>query len=128
MNVATSPPKQVTFGLLGQPNTGKSTIFNALTGSRQHVGNWSEKTVERKDGVFTRRGKQYKVVDLPDTYSLSANSDEEIITRNYVMQSEADLVFVLVEGCQKVLNVYTVVLCFRLICYCAYLRKDIMEN
>ena len=65
------------IGLLGQPNTGKSTLFNALTGARQHVGNWPGKTVEKKEGVFKYKGKAYTLLDLPGTYSLSANSEEE---------------------------------------------------
>ena len=68
-----------TIALLGQPNSGKSTLFNGLTGSRQHVGNWPGKTVERKDGFFSYNDVTYKIVDLPGTYSLSANSDEEPI-------------------------------------------------
>ena len=54
-----------TIALLGQPNSGKSTLFNGLTGSRQHVGNWPGKTVERKDGFFSHNGITYKIVDLP---------------------------------------------------------------
>ena len=68
--------KEKTIALLGQPNSGKSTLFNGLTGSRQHVGNWPGKTVERKDGSFSYKDISYKIVDLPGTYSLSANSDE----------------------------------------------------
>lgn len=73
-----------TIALLGQPNSGKSTLFNGLTGSRQHVGNWPGKTVERKDGSFVHKDTTYKIIDLPGTYSLSANSDEEVVTRNYI--------------------------------------------
>ena len=63
--------------LLGQPNSGKSTVYNALTGSRQHVGNWPGKTVEKKDGFYTYNGTRYFVTDLPGSYGLSGNSDEE---------------------------------------------------
>ena len=73
-----------TIALLGQPNSGKSSLFNGLTGSRQHVGNWPGKTVERKDGSFVHKDTTYKIIDLPGTYSLSANSDEEVVTRNYI--------------------------------------------
>ena len=57
-----------TIALLGQPNSGKSTLFNGLTGSRQHVGNWPGKTVERKDGSFVHKDTTYKIIDLPGTY------------------------------------------------------------
>ena len=70
----------VSIALLGQPNSGKSTLFNALTGLHQHVGNWPGKTVEQKEGHFEHDGKLYTVTDLPGSYSLSANSDEEVIT------------------------------------------------
>ena len=73
-----------TIALLGQPNSGKSTVFNTLTGLKQHVGNWPGKTVEKKEGTFTRNGKEYAVADLPGSYSLTANSDEEVITRDFI--------------------------------------------
>ena len=68
------------IALLGQPNSGKSTIYNNLTGARQHVGNWAGKTVEKNEGSYTYGGKKYFVTDLPGSYGLSGNSDEEIIT------------------------------------------------
>lgn len=89
-----------TIALLGQPNSGKSTLFNGLTGSRQHVGNWPGKTVGRKDGSFAYKDVTYKIVDLPGTYSLSANSDEEVVTRNYIDSGEADLVCILADASQ----------------------------
>ena len=89
-----------TIALLGQPNAGKSTLFNALTGSHQHVGNWPGKTVEQKDGTFTYENEEYTIVDLPGTYSLSANSDEEIITRDYIADGKADLVCILADASQ----------------------------
>lgn len=92
--------KQPTIALLGQPNSGKSTLFNGLTGARQHVGNWPGKTVEKKEGYFERKGKRYRVTDLPGTYSLSANSEEEIITRDYIASGEADLVCILADSSQ----------------------------
>ena len=66
---------ETVIALLGQPNSGKSTLFNGLTGLKQHVGNWPGKTVEKKEGSFTWNDKKYIVADLPGTYSLSANSD-----------------------------------------------------
>lgn len=89
-----------TIALLGQPNSGKSTLFNGLTGSHQHVGNWPGKTVEKMEGTFTYEQEEYAIVDLPGTYSLSANSDEEIITRDYIADGNADLVCVLADASQ----------------------------
>ena len=92
--------KKYTIALLGQPNSGKSTLFNGLTGARQHVGNWPGKTVEKKAGTFAHDGKEYEVVDLPGSYSLVANSDEEVVTRDYIESGKADLVCILVDASQ----------------------------
>lgn len=94
------------IALLGQPNSGKSTLFNQLTGSKQHIGNWPGKTVERKIGKFVRKGVAYEVVDLPGSYSLSANSDEEVITRNYIANGNADLICVFVDASQLERSMY----------------------
>ena len=91
---------EIVIALLGQPNSGKSTLFNGLTGLRQHVGNWPGKTVEKKEGSFTHGDKKYIVADLPGTYSLSANSDEEIITRDYIASGKADVVCILADSSQ----------------------------
>lgn len=88
------------IALLGQPNSGKSTLFNGLTGLHQHVGNWPGKTVELKDGYFIHGNRRYTVMDLPGTYSLSANSQEEIITRDYIASGKADMVCILVDSSQ----------------------------
>lgn len=88
------------IALLGQPNSGKSTVFNTLTGSHQHVGNWPGKTVEKVEGEFTHNGRKYNITDLPGTYSLSANSDEEIVTRDYITSGAADLVCILADSSQ----------------------------
>ncbi|MFV0362999.1 MAG: ferrous iron transport protein B [Suipraeoptans sp.] len=92
--------KEPVIALLGQPNSGKSTLFNGLTGSRQHVGNWPGKTVEKKEGYYTQNGKKYIVTDLPGSYSLSANSEEEIITRDYIAGGKSDVVCILADSSQ----------------------------
>ncbi len=97
---------ETVIALLGQPNSGKSTLFNALTGLRQHVGNWPGKTVEKKEGTFTHNGKEYLAADLPGTYSLSANSDEEIITRDYIASGKADVVCILADSSQLERSLY----------------------
>ncbi|MCR5283555.1 MAG: ferrous iron transport protein B [Lachnospiraceae bacterium] len=98
--------QSATIALLGQPNSGKSTLFNALTGLRQHVGNWPGKTVEKKEGSFSHAGKEYLVADLPGSYSLSANSDEEVITRDYIASGKADVVCILADSSQLQRSLY----------------------
>ena len=88
------------IALLGQPNSGKSTIYNNLTGARQHVGNWAGKTVEKNEGSYTYSGTKYSVTDLPGSYGLSGNSDEEIITTGFIKSGQSDLTVVLVDASQ----------------------------
>ncbi|MCR4408599.1 MAG: ferrous iron transport protein B [Anaerolineae bacterium] len=90
--------KTITVALAGQPNVGKSTVFNLLTGMNQHVGNWPGKTIEQKTGTFTCNGTQCKLVDLPGTYSLSANSPEEVIARNFIIKERPDVVVALLDA------------------------------
>ncbi|HQM00016.1 MAG TPA: ferrous iron transporter B [Ruminococcus flavefaciens] len=88
------------IALLGQPNSGKSTIYNNLTGARQHVGNWAGKTVEKNEGSYTYRGTKFTVTDLPGSYGLSGNSDEEIITTDFIKSGASNLTVVLVDASQ----------------------------
>lgn len=88
----------IVVALAGQPNVGKSTVFNLLTGMNQHVGNWPGKTIEQKTGTFTYNGTRFKLVDLPGTYSLSANSPEEVIARNFIIQERPDVVVALLDA------------------------------
>jgi len=95
-----SPQQEALFtiALAGNPNVGKSTLFNALTGSRQHTGNWPGKTVERAEGTFFFNGQELHVVDLPGTYSLAAQSPEEVIARDFIVQGGADVVIDIVDA------------------------------
>ena len=96
------------IALLGQPNSGKSTVYNALTGSRQHVGNWPGKTVEKNEGFYTYEGTRYTVTDLPGSYGLTGNSDEEVITADFIRSGRADLVCILVDASQLERSMYMV--------------------
>ncbi len=98
--------KQFTIALAGNPNSGKSTVFNALTGARQHVGNWPGKTVEKKEGLCKRDGYEIQVVDLPGTYSLTAYSLEEVIARDYIIEEKPDVVIGVVDAANLERNLY----------------------
>lgn len=97
---------KIVFALAGNPNCGKTTLFNGLTGTRHYVGNWPGVTVEKKEGNFTFDKKEFKVVDLPGTYSLSPYSMEEIVTRNYILSKESDVVVNIVDASNLERNLY----------------------
>lgn len=90
--------KEVTVALVGQPNVGKSTIFNILTGLSQHVGNWPGKTVEKKEGEHRSDHVLIRIVDLPGTYSLTAFSEEERVARDFIIQEKPDLVILVLNA------------------------------
>jgi ferrous iron transport protein B len=96
----------VRVALAGNPNVGKTTLFNALTGARQHVGNWPGVTVERKTGRRSHRGFDFEIVDLPGTYSLTAYSLDEVIARDYIVEEKPDVVVHIVDATNLERNLY----------------------
>jgi ferrous iron transport protein B len=102
-------PKKLTIALAGNPNAGKSTVFNALTGENQHVGNWPGKTVEKKEGKFTHNGVLIQVIDLPGVYSLSSFSPEEEVTRDFLVTEPYDLVVNILDTSNLERNLYLTV-------------------
>jgi len=99
----------IVIALAGNPNTGKTTIFNALTGSHQKIGNWPGVTVEKKEGSFHHKGWTVKVIDLPGTYSLSSNTIDERIARDFIIKGRADLIVVILDASNLERNLYLVV-------------------
>jgi len=98
--------KQIVVALVGNPNSGKSSLFNTITGSHQHVGNYPGVTVEKKEGYCTHKGQKILFVDLPGTYSLTAYSTEEIITRHFVLEEKPDVVVDVVDASNIERNLY----------------------
>ena len=98
--------RKITIALAGNPNSGKSTIFNNLTGARQHVGNYPGVTVEKKEGKVSFHGYEINVVDLPGTYSLSAYSEDEIVARDFIIKEKPDVIVHIVDSSNLERNLY----------------------
>jgi small GTP-binding protein len=101
--------KEITIALAGNPNSGKTTVFNNLTGARQHVGNWPGVTVEKKEGRSSYQGYNIRVVDLPGVYSLTAYSPDEVVARNFIVEEKPDVVVDIVDASNLERNLYLVV-------------------
>ncbi|MDD3600083.1 MAG: FeoB small GTPase domain-containing protein, partial [Firmicutes bacterium] len=97
------------IAIAGNPNSGKTALFNAMTGSRQHVGNWPGVTVERKEGTVTRGEASALVVDLPGTYAFSSRALDEMIARNFIMHEHPDVVIGVVDSTNLERNLYLTV-------------------
>ena len=98
--------KKLKIALAGNPNSGKTSIFNNLIGARQHVGNWPGVTVEKKEGICKYNGYEIKVIDLPGTYSLTAYSIEEVVARDFVIKEKPDVVIDIVDASNLQRNLY----------------------
>lgn len=102
-----TPKKTYKIGLVGNPNSGKTTVFNALTGARQHIGNWPGVTVERKEGTFKLSdGTDVEIVDLPGIYSLTSSSEDERVAVEYALGGEADIFVNVIDGTNLERNLY----------------------
>ena len=101
--------RTITVAVAGNPNSGKSTLINAIAGSRLHVGNWPGVTVEKKEALFDFEGQNIRLVDLPGTYSLSPYTQEEIIARDYLVHEKPDLIINVVDATNLERNLYLTV-------------------
>jgi len=101
--------REITIALAGNPNAGKTTVFNNLTGAHQHVGNWPGVTVEKKEGSYHYQGYHVKVVDLPGVYSLTAYSPDEVIAQNFIVEEKPDVVIDIVDASNLERNLYLTV-------------------
>ena len=94
------------FALAGNPNSGKTTLFNALTGSTAHVGNWPGVTVDKKEGVYKKGEEPVEIIDLPGIYSISPYTPEEVVTRNYLLDGDASGIINIVDATNLERNLY----------------------
>lgn len=101
--------KELIVGLAGNPNVGKTTVFNRLTGMHQHVGNWPGKTVERAEGNFDHGEYNYHLIDLPGNYALSAHTIEEIVSRDFIVDDNSDVIVNVVDAANLERNLYLTV-------------------
>lgn len=105
-----APPRtesrRLVVGLAGQPNVGKSTVFSIITGLTAEVGNWPGRTIERREGAATIAGRDFHVVDLPGTYSLTSNSEEERIAREFILDERPDVIVMLADAAALERNLY----------------------
>lgn len=101
--------EKLIVGLAGNPNVGKTTVFNLLTGMHQHVGNWPGKTVERAEGHFVHGNYEYSLIDLPGNYALSAHTIEEIVSRDFIVDDNSDVIVNVVDAANLERNLYLTV-------------------
>lgn len=96
----------IKFALAGNPNSGKTTLFNSLTGSTAHVGNWPGVTVDKKEGTYKKEKEPIGIIDLPGIYSLSPYTPEEVISRNYILEEKPDCIVNIVDATNLERNLY----------------------
>ena len=107
LRLGLNPDKwDILVALAGNPNVGKSTVFNVLTGLRQHTGNWPGKTIVRAEGAFAYEGQRLKIVDLPGTYSLQAESSDEEVARDFILFGRPDVTVVVVDATRLERNLH----------------------
>ena len=122
---------QFTFALAGVPNVGKSTLFNAFTGLRQHTGNWIGKTVETAQGICQCDGMVYRLIDLPGTYSLSTHSAEEECAKDYILRGDADAVIVVCDAGNLARSLRLTLEIMRIakhVCVCLHMSEEAEKN